>query len=207
MQPQRQPCDGVEQRSLPPALYRQLLKESWNLLHADVQAFHGCTSERKGEGLFNVRRGHSFAAFVAGWLGRLPKADNAFPTKVIVRCKNRPGREQFLYEIWERTFGTRKLTSTQWAEGDRLLERFGHLLLCFSLEEKDSALIFQPQRAYLVFGSLRVALPRALSPQVWGKVSGLSGSGRGLAVSVRVELALGGLLLAYEGNLQPEETS
>src|SRR5258707_9502151 len=141
-------------------LYARLLGSDWSRLDETVRRVHVVSTPVRASGSFRVRHGNSMMAKWLLWLLDMPPAGEAVPARLIVRsCEGG--------ESWVRTFGGRRLTTTQFPLGNSLLaERFGALELRFRLEVAAGALVYRPMSAALRIGPLTVSLPRWLRPQV-----------------------------------------
>src|SRR6478736_5934330 len=108
---------------MPAGLYPRLLGSDWSRLDETVRRFHMESTGVRARGSFRVRRGTSIMARCLLWLLDLPSAGDAVPVELLVR--SREGGES-----WERAFGGRRFTTTQFPLGGSLLgERFGALEL------------------------------------------------------------------------------
>jgi len=184
-------------------LYPGLLGSAWEDLDERLRRFHSGEGGGEGAGLFTIRRGRALLARVIAGLLRFPREGQAVPTCLVVRAESDPGVAR---EVWERSFGGRKLVSRQYAGRDGLLaERFGCLEFRLRLRAADGALHFQPAGSALALGPLRVRLPGWASPAVEARVSAAEGGGERLAVQVKVTAPLAGTLLQYQGCLERKE--
>jgi Domain of unknown function (DUF4166) len=187
-------------------LYPRLLSADWDALDDRLKHFHWITGTRHGSGLFEISCGRAGLARFLAWLLRLPHEGRDVPTTLVIRCEHIPNREIGAAERWERTFGSRKLYSLQYASRQKFLaERFGMLELRFLLDVCDHALLFHPVGAAIAIGPLRLRLPPPLSPQIHARVAGLEGSASRLGVSVSVAAPWIGSVLSYEGYLEPQD--
>jgi len=100
---------------------------------------------------------------------------------------------------WERHFDDETFTTKQWADGGRLVERFGTWELCFDLRVEAEALRYVQRGARLCLGKFRLRVPPAWAPLVSAKETG-DGTERVL-VTVTVTLPVVGSLIAYDGYL------
>lgn len=176
-----------------PSLYPTLLGPSWSSLALPVQRLHeGAPLAR---GVFAVRRGASLAARLLAALLRMPTAAPATP--IDLRVERRGPVER-----WHRRFGGLGLLTTQWADGAFLVEGMGLVQCWFRLRADAGALVFEQVRATLGWGRFTLRLPRALAPLVEGRAEPV---GSRVRVDVRIHVPLLGLLVAYEGEVTPEE--
>jgi hypothetical protein len=88
-----------------------------------------------------------------------------------------------------------------------LIERISGLELWLRLEAANGALVYVPQGAALALGPWQIKLPRGLTPMVSGKVAVSKVYPSSLDVSVSVTVPIAGLVLAYEGYIEPEVTA
>jgi len=154
----------------------------------------------RARGSFRVRRGNSIMARWLLWLLDLPFAGDAVPAELLVRA--REGGES-----WERAFGGRRFTTTQFPLGGSLLgERFGVLELRFRLEVTAGALVYRQMTAALRIASLTIPLPRWLQPQVEAREETAQPPDRE-HVFVQVVVPLVGLLILYEGTITIEDAA
>ena len=180
-------------------LYPRLLGDAWNEMAAPVQMLHSDQDSRARVGLFRVRRGERRLARFLASLGKAPAAGQAVFTRLVV-VPNSDG------QIWQRSFaGTPLVTFQRESPAGVLAERFGHLELRFKLCVSEHALCFQQVGASLCLGRLAVPLPRWLAPQVAARAWAEANSAA-VQVAVRISLPLAGLLVAYEGSMESEES-
>ena len=151
-------------------LYPRLLGASWDELAEPVQRLHSGQDSRERVGLFRVRRGERRLARFLAWLGKIPAAGDAVPTRLVI-APNSDG------QIWQRNFAGNRLVSFQYeSPAGVLAERFGRLEFRFKLCVSARALCFHQVGAslrlgLLGLGPLAVPLPRWLAPQVAARVS------------------------------------
>jgi len=144
-------------------------------------------------GAFDVRWGEGRLARALARLTGLPRAGGQVPTELEVT----PDADG---EIWQRRFGSDFLTTRQWEENGRLMERAGRFELGFRLEASNAELVFQQTRAWLRLGPARLPLPRWLAPRVRARAGPASGA-EGMQVRVEVSLPGVGVLCSYQGSL------
>lgn len=181
------------------ALYQRLVGgDAWANLAAPVQQFHQFTDSFHGVGLFRVRHGAGLIARLLAWLARLPAPGERVPVRLVVTSRHDG-------EHWHREFAGKSFVTEQSAhDGHILAERIGPTEIRYSLEVMDHALLYRQQSAALRLGSLRVPLPRWLSPRIAAREWVMPGEMR-TRVSVKVTLPLVGLLVHYEGYVEREE--
>jgi len=186
-------------------LYPRLRGANWDALDARLKHFHWITGTRHGSGRFEIRYGQARLARSLARLLRLPQEGRDVPTTLAIRREHIPNREIGDAEKWERTFGSRKLCSLQYACRQKfLVECFGILEMRFLLDACDRALLFHPVGTALAIGPLRLRLPLRLSLQVHARVAGLEGPPNRLGVTVSVAAPWVGLILSYEGYLESQ---
>lgn len=185
----------------PACFYRRLLGGAWDDLPAPVRRFH----ERAGSwrGLFAVRRGENFISRLIATVMRLPAAGERVPVRLSVTPF--PGGE-----TWRRTFAGNSFDTEQRIHSEEqhlMADRIGPTEIITRLEvEADGALVYRPLRVSLRLGDfLRVPIPRSLSPESSAR-EWASDKEPGVYVSVRVSLPLVGLLVAYEGYIEEDES-
>ena len=180
-------------------LYPRLLGAAWNELAAPVQMLHSSQDSVARVGLFRVRRGERWLARLLAWMGKAPAAGQAVFTRLVV-APNSDG------QIWQRNFaGNPLVTFQRESPAGVLAERFGRLEFRFKLCVSEHALCFQQVGASLYLGRLAVPLPRWLAPQVAARAWAEANSAA-VQVAVRISLPLAGLLVAYEGSMESEES-
>jgi hypothetical protein len=123
-------------------------------------------------------------------LMRLPAEARGLPVTLRVSCRGDA-------ELWQRTFGTRRLDARFVRSGTSLVECFGPLRLTYRMEEMRGALVLRLTATSASFGWFVLHLPRWLSPKVRARAYGLS-DGRVRACIVAFA-PWGTLLLAYHG--------
>jgi hypothetical protein len=127
-------------------------------------------------------------------LARLPAPGEAVDVRLLVTAREHG-------EDWRRMFAGYPLLTRQSTRSDGLLvERFGIVEMRFCLRVVGGALLYHSISAALCIGSWRVRLPRRLSPRIVARERAV-GEPDQIYVSVEVDFAGLGLLIAYEGNL------
>jgi len=187
------------------ALYPGIMGAGWNNLDQRLQRFHSAEIPRCARGKFQIRHGTGeWARFLARLL-RLPREGNDVPAMLWVRGGGVPPSGPFATEIWERSFAGQKFVSYQYASRSGLLaERFALFELLFRLEAAGQSLVFVPAGVALALGPIRMRLPARLSPQVSACVSSSNDYSERLIVFVSVKFPMVGMVLAYEGFIDPE---
>jgi len=148
--------------------------------------------------VFQVSQGSNGLARTLARLARLPAAGNAVDVRLQVTAQEEG-------EEWRRTFAGRPLVSMQFNRPDGrlngvMVERMGIVEMRLRLEVVGGALNYQTVSAALRLGSLRIPLPRWLSPYVMARERAV-GDMNQIHVSVEVTFPLLGRLIAYDGIL------
>jgi Domain of unknown function (DUF4166)/Saccharopine dehydrogenase NADP binding domain len=176
-------------------LYRKLLGPAFDTLPPALQALHGSGGERRWTGVAEVRKGHSVLASVIRALVGFPKA-GVMPVSVTFTPEN--GGER-----WTRNFGGRRFNSVQTAGIGRdqylLAERFGITAFSLALVTEGGRLLLIPRR-WTAFG---IPMPNALLPK--GVSFEAEESGK-FCFDVEISAPLVGLIVAYRGSLELDET-
>jgi hypothetical protein len=175
-------------------LYPRLLGDSWFRLDDGIRRLHGSILPVKAQGVFRVRQGKNWLAGTLARLAHLPTAGEAVDVQLLVTPWN-DGQE------WRRTFAGRPLVSQHFERPrGRLAERWGFVEMRFRLEVDKGGLIYQTTSSALCLGSLRIRLPRWLSPIVMASDMPVGNKGE-IAVSVKVQIPVVGSVIAYDGKL------
>jgi uncharacterized protein DUF4166 len=186
-------------------LYPGLIGSDWHTLDPRLQRFYSAAGERRGAGLFQIHHGSSKRARALAWILRLPEEGRDVQTRLKVNDVNDPARGNQPGELWTRTFRKRELSSFQFANQNGLLaERFQLTELWFRLEAVKHSLVFVTVGGALVIGPIRIRLPLRLCPEVRARASGSDENHERFDVSVSLRVPLFGLVLAYEGYIDPE---
>jgi hypothetical protein len=178
----------------PSELYKKLLGGSWPDLDAAIRRLHDSGETVHAVGMFQVRHGPNKLAQTLARLARLPAPGEAVDVRLQVTAQGES-------EEWLRTFAGHPLMSMQSGRGAGLLvESMGIVEMRFRLEVAGGALNYQTVSAALRLGSLRVPLPRWLSPHVtaWERAVGDVNQ---IDISVEVNFPLLGRLISYGGML------
>jgi hypothetical protein len=181
-------------------LYQHITGDAWAELGATVRRFHSTGAAAHANGSFSVRHGSRLAARVLARLLRLPAAGERVRVRLVVT-------PQTDGERWQRSFDGKLFVTEQRVHADRLLaERMGRTEIRFRLAAEGSALCYRQTRAAIRLCGLLVPLPRRLSPQVCAREWAAKGETR-LHVAVSMKMPLVGLVIAYEGCVEMEETA
>jgi hypothetical protein len=148
--------------------------------------------------MFQVRHGSNWLARALARFAHMPAAVEAVDLRLQV-IASAEGEE------WRRMFAGHPMVSMQSDRGDGLLvERVGIVEMRLQLEVVGGALNYKSVSAALRFASLRVPLPRWLSPRVKASEKTV-GELNQIQVSVDVTFPLLGRLIAYDGVLTQVE--
>ncbi len=172
---------------------------SWLQLSEAVRAAHVTTAMVRGSGRLRIAHGRSAAARLLVRLLRLPRASDASDTRLVIT-------PQGTGEWWRRTFDGRRMDTRQYQTGDgELAERLGLLELRFRLDVAEGSLLYRQVGAALWFGSMRVRVPARWAPNVNARED--PAGARRIHVDVRIAAPGVGLVLAYDGVIDIEETA
>ncbi|HMB46750.1 MAG TPA: DUF4166 domain-containing protein, partial [Afifellaceae bacterium] len=174
-------------------LYRRLLGERYDALDPPLRDAHDFTGRQDFTGRANVSRGSRLLSRLIARIIGFPSAGRDIALKV---CLSSDGQR----ELWQRNFDGQRFESEQFAGHGRneglLMERFG--LMTFGL-----GLIAEDDRLRLVGrnGSiLGLPLPSFLLPDIEAHEDAPDGR---FNFHVRISVPLAGLIVAYEGWLEP----
>lgn len=174
-------------------LYRRVLGSAFGALPPRVQALHASTAARRWSGLAEVRRGSGLLSRIAAAVVGFPQAAAAVPVTVAFA-------PEAAGERWTRDFGGQVFSSLQSAGTGRndylLVERFG--VASFAM-----ALVVEKDRLYLIprrWSLLGVPMPRALMPAGTSFETDADGK---FQFEVEIVMPLAGLIVAYQGVLEP----
>mgnify|MGYP005726027529 CR=1 FL=1 len=170
-------------------LYKRLLGSRYGLLPQAVQQLHDVQGEYVWHGRCDVKRGTHFFARILAEILSLPRSGQDIDVEV--RFKQEGEKEH-----WRRSFGGRPFQSVQWQEGELLYERLNLTTLVFEV-------ITSPERLSLSLCGLRVCgIPvlGVLRPEVSAEEREMD---KKFHFTIHTTLPLIGLLVAYEGTLEP----
>ena len=179
-------------------LYMRAMGASWNQLAESVRCLHGTGSIVHAQGRLRIEHGrHHGVRFLAAVL-RLPRPSAAAHTRLTV-LRRANG------EHWQRTFNTRRLDTWQYdADPSDLAERFGLFEFRFRLAECDGSLVYVQREAAFRLRSVRLPIPAWCAPRVEAQEDPVDATR--VRVEVRVVLPVVGLLIAYDGVIDVEDT-
>jgi hypothetical protein len=168
-----------------PNPYRELLGESFESLHPNVQRAH--VAPLSAVGVFDVERGTHWAVPALARMMALPSAGRRQP--VVLRVDAKSSSLQ-----WERRIGEVRLRTRQHATNGLLTERHGPGCISFRLRARDGALLYE-QVDVRIFG---VKVPDPVAPRV---VAHVTPTTDGWRVDVTVSWR-GTLVCRYAGTIR-----
>ena len=175
-------------------VFQQVLGANFGELPQPLQDLHTVLHQRVWRGEAYITRGKTLISRVAAVIGGFPPEGSNVPVKVTME-RTRTG------EKWIRAFGCRSFTSflrapTGGSPGV-LLERFGAFTFAIGLAHTSGALHFPVERAWF-WG---VPVPKFLLPESRSSES-VDECGR-CRFDVEISLPMGGLVVRYQGWLEP----
>ena len=171
------------------SLYERLLGRKYHELAHVLHKFHAADSHGTARGRLAVEHGPGKAARFLAWAMRLPEeAAQVDVTLQIAADKDR--------EIWERTFGSRKLITRCSAWRGLLIESMGSAVLGFELLVEEGGLRFIHKRSWL----LGIPLPRWCAPHAQAQVTP---AGERWKIDLRLVHPLLGPIVRYHGTMAP----
>lgn len=176
-----------------PSPYRELLGPEWDRLAAPLRDFHDVETVWEGKAVFRVTRGSGLLRNILAWLGGLPPAGESVPVTLRCTCEKSAGRT---VEIWDRHFDGFRMRSMQWAEGGRLVEKFGWISLGYRLRVEPSLLRLEVTNAWFA----GVPIPLWLAPTGEG-LERADPDGR-LSIRAVAYAPFLGQIVCYEGILE-----
>jgi Domain of unknown function (DUF4166) len=172
-----------------PSLYERLLGRNYRELAHVLQKFHAADSHGKARGKLAVEHGSGKTARFLAWVMRLPEET----AQVDVTLQISADRD---FEVWDRTFGSRKLRTRCSAWQGLLIESMGPVVLGFELIVEEGGLRFRHKRAWL----LGVPLPRWCAPHAQAEVMP---AGERWKIDLRLVHPLLGPIVRYHGTMAP----
>lgn len=170
--------------------------EAWAVLPLVVRRCHTASPTGAAEGSFHISRGPSWLAGIVARLAGLPPPGRDVATRLAVRVVDGAQR-------WQRSFAGRPLHSTQYLTSDGwLAERRGPLELHLALSVVGGELHLCAEHARLCLGPLRMPLAGWMRPEVRARAWAAPGE-TAMQVDVRISAAIVGLVLRYEGRIEP----
>lgn len=176
------------------AIYRRALGPRFSDLAPALQRLHDVTTATTWVGQSDVMRGSGLLVRLIAALAGLPESGKAQPLRVTFTPEGEGDRAS---ERWERRFSERLFRTRQWSRGDHIVEAAGLVRFVFRPVVADGSLALELE-GYRVLG---LPLPRFLHPRVRTREHEAEGRYR---FEVEAGLPLIGLLVRYEGWLEPE---
>ena len=156
-----------------------------------VRFAHTTGSTVCARGRLRIAHGRGYVARLVAAVLRLPRASGAAETRLVVTSSGD-------VEHWRRTFDDRCLDTRQYPTGEcELGERIGVIEFRFRLDTSEGSLVFRQVDAAVVFGSIRVRIPRAWAPRVEARED--PAGARQIRIQVCVLLPGVGPVLTYDG--------
>lgn len=182
---------GLPNKTAP--LYRQVLGDAFDQFPPQVQAIHDDTRDRTWTGTARVQRGTGLISKALGSAFGFPAPSTQIPVSV----QFTPLKDG---EKWTRRFGDQCFSSIQkpgTGRNDQLIaERFGPITVALALVQKDDKLFLIPRRWSL----LGISLPKMLLPSGSSFETQVDGK---FHFDVQISAPLIGLIVAYQGELEP----
>lgn len=170
-------------------LYQRLLGQDFALLPPVLQQFHGQVNGGEASGNLMVERGRGALRPLAATLLRLPP-QGAVPLTLKVSVEGERER-------WIRHFGSHRLETLQWQEGEYLVEKTGAMEFVFRVTASRKGMVFS--LVHNRIGGMRV--PTLLSMPIHAAVNGYEGNWQ---VCVNINSILLGRLMTYAGEVTPK---
>lgn len=180
-------------RTLSITLFQRLLGAEFFHLAPAIKALHGRSGEFRYAGRANVRRGRGLSKALLARMLRLPPGMEDAP--IVIRFSARPE-----VESWQRGFGSASMQTKLLARDGLLKERLGPCTFDYRLVRVGKELAWTVERARL-FGIIPV--PAKMFDGVRCRES-QDEAGR-YCFFVEARLPMLGLLVGYEGWLEPDD--
>lgn len=175
-----------------PTLFQQVLGAPFFNLPDAVRALHSVRGQGRYTGRADIERGTGALSRFCAWTVKLPPASNGEVLQFACEADEKS-------ETWTRDFGGHAFASTLTERDGLLVERLGPMQFRFELHTHADTLYWNVAKAKL-FGVL--PLPAALFRGVQCREREVDGRYE-FRVSARMPLA--GLLIRYEGWLEPAD--
>jgi hypothetical protein len=169
-------------------LYQKILGNSFFELPDSLQSFHSNPTGGAARGYFTIDRGNNLFCKIFSLFLFLPKPGSNVLTKLFVRIENQS-------EIWDRSFGDKRLITKQWFENGLLIEKSGLMIFFFRTFVRDKIHYFESVK----FRFWRLPIPNFLAPCVKAITSGTE---NGWNVRVEISFAKRWTVLTYYGDLK-----
>jgi len=171
--------------------------EAWFRLAPPVQVLHGSSGQTRFRGSFNVRRSPCPLLNTLMKSMALPDAGSSVPLTLVISAAGEG-------ETWHRTFaGNPFITEQVAADSRRIRESVAGGYLWFRPAEDAGSLVFDQVACAARLGPLTIPLPAWLAPRVTVREEAVAGK-PGVHATVRVAHPWFGLLIEYEGYVEPE---
>jgi hypothetical protein len=169
------------------SLYERVLGPRFKDLAHVLHHFHGSTSHGRARGRLAVEHGTGRAARFVARILKLPDESPQADVTLQVTVESD-------HELWERTFGERKLRTRIWTRDGLLAESIGPLTLGFQLLVADGGLDFNHTRTWLC----GIPLPKWLAPRAEAHVKP---AGERWKIDMRLSHPWLGLVVRYHGTM------
>lgn len=184
----------ISRASLPPSPFRTAFGDRWSRLPPVLVAFHDGPSPRMFRGQAEVTRGRSRLAGLIANLFHFPRPGRDVLFAVTVRAAGE-------HQIWERRFGTLRMTSRlEPAGAGAVIERLGPVAFRLAVEHVPLGLRLTVERGWF----LGLPIPRSLLPVADATEIEHDGA---FYFDVDLTLPLIGRMIHYRGWMKPVETT
>jgi hypothetical protein len=169
-------------------LYHRVIGDDFERLPIVLREFHSRANGGEARGVVKVMRGRGWLQNCAAWALRLPPVGE----RVAVTLQVRTIGER---EIWIRCFNGQRVETTQWQEGEYLVEQAGPLRFVFRVEANEEEMRFH--FAHNKIGNLKLPFPLL-------RVNATArGDGAKWHIQVMISAPLLGMLTQYSGEIAP----
>ncbi|QDH70924.1 DUF4166 domain-containing protein [Marilutibacter alkalisoli] len=173
-----------------PTVFQQVLRAPFFNMPESLRALHGIRGRETWAGRATIERGRNPLAWLCAVVTRLPPSMRDAPTRVEFIADEKR-------EIWRRDFNGRKMVSKLYCRDGLLCERLGLVQFRFVLHTWESVVYWNVEKVRLL-GLL--PLPARLFSGVQCREREHEGR---YEFHVEARLPLAGLLIRYEGWLEP----
>ena len=176
-----------------PTLFQTALRERWHHLPASLRRLHSVQDQESFHGRATVTRGRGAIAGLAAWIFGFPPAADDVPLALTITCTDRG-------EIWQRSFGGWRLSSTLSASSRpyHYNERVWLLTCEQELPVRNGSLSLPARRGWL----LGLPLPAFLLPKSQSREYDEGGVFH-FDIGLYAPLNLG-LIVRYQGYVEPD---
>lgn len=168
-------------------LFVALLGRKFERLAPPLKRLHATAGNRHYRGNATVIRGRGWISWLLGQLAALPPAAERIDIAIAIEVRGERER-------WTRHFGSYRMCSTLWRQGDLLCERLGPLRFTFALDVPGNAIEWR----VVHIRALGVPLPVRWFGGVRAHEFAANGA---YCFDVAAALPLVGLLVRYRGTL------